>query len=136
MWAHPEYFLLDSKGFPTEVAGVPPDYFSEDGQLWGNPLYNWDVHKKDGYAWWIARIRHQLELTDLVRIDHFRGFCACWSVPAGETTAKNGSWMKGPGADLKLSRKPSKNSFPSSPKIWALSPRTLPRFATGSACPA
>ncbi len=100
VWAHPEYFLLDSKGFPTEVAGVPPDYFSEDGQLWGNPLYNWDVHKKDGYAWWIARIRHQLELTDLVRIDHFRGFCACWSVPAGETTAKNGSWMKGPGADL------------------------------------
>lgn len=100
VWANPESFLLDSRGYPTEVSGVPPDYFSADGQLWGNPLYDWEAQKKDGYSWWIARIRHQLTLTDMLRIDHFRGFVSCWAVPASETTARNGRWMPGPGADL------------------------------------
>lgn len=100
VWANPSLYHLDSKGYPTEVAGVPPDYFSADGQLWGNPLYNWEEHKKTGYAWWINRVRHQLSLTDIVRIDHFRGLCAYWAVPAGEKTAKKGKWKPGPGADF------------------------------------
>ncbi len=100
VWANQSLFKLDSKGFPTAVAGVPPDYFSATGQLWGNPLYNWPEHKKTGYAWWIARIRQQLQLCDYLRIDHFRGFEAYWSVPYGEETAINGKWIKGPGASL------------------------------------
>ena len=100
VWANQSLFKLDSKGFPTAVAGVPPDYFSATGQLWGNPLYNWPEHKKTGYAWWIARIRQQLQLCDYLRIDHFRGFEAYWSVPYGEATAINGKWIKGPGASL------------------------------------
>ncbi len=100
VWANKKYFQLDSKGFPTAVAGVPPDYFSATGQLWGNPLYDWDAMEKSGYSWWVARVRRQLELTDILRIDHFRGFEAYWSVPAGEETAINGEWVKGPGAKL------------------------------------
>ncbi len=102
VWAGKKLFCLDSKGYPLEVAGVPPDYFSTTGQLWGNPLYNWAVHAKDGYQWWIARIRNQLDQVDYVRIDHFRGFEAYWAVPYGETTAVNGKWKKGPGEDLFL----------------------------------
>ncbi len=100
VWANKKYFQLDTKGFPTHVAGVPPDYFSATGQLWGNPLYDWDAMKKAGYSWWIERVRRQLELVDHLRIDHFRGFESYWSVPAGEETAIHGSWKKGPGADL------------------------------------
>lgn len=100
VWAHQELFQLDSKGYPTSVAGVPPDYFSATGQLWGNPLYDWKVHEKDGYRWWIQRLKHQLRLADYVRIDHFRGFESYWSVPADEETAVNGKWVKGPGASL------------------------------------
>lgn len=100
VWANPELFQLDSKGYPTSVAGVPPDYFSATGQLWGNPLYDWKQHKKTGYEWWISRVRSQLTITDYLRIDHFRGFEAYWSVPATEETAINGKWIKGPGADL------------------------------------
>lgn len=100
VWAHPELFHLDKLGHPTKVAGVPPDYFSETGQLWGNPLYRWDVLKRDGYAWWIERIRAALTLVDIVRLDHFRGFEKYWAVPAGETTAINGKWEHGPGAAL------------------------------------
>jgi 4-alpha-glucanotransferase len=100
VWANKSLFKLDSKGFPTSVAGVPPDYFSATGQLWGNPLYNWAEHKKTGYEWWIARISSQLKLVDYLRIDHFRGFEAYWSIPNGEETAINGKWMKGPGASL------------------------------------
>ena len=100
VWANQSLFKLDSKGFPTAVAGVPPDYFSKTGQLWGNPLYNWTEHKKTGYAWWISRIRQQLQLVDYLRIDHFRGFEAYWSVPYGDETAINGKWIKGPGASL------------------------------------
>ncbi len=100
VWANKHLFQLDSTGHPLSVAGVPPDYFSATGQLWGNPLYNWEAHKAEGYSWWIERIRRQLVMTDYVRIDHFRGFEAYWSVPAGEKTAVNGAWIKGPDADL------------------------------------
>ena len=99
-WANKELFQLDDEGYPTVIAGVPPDYFSKTGQMWGNPLYNWDYHKKTGYAWWIARIRHQLTQTDIFRIDHFRGFEAYWAIPADEKTAINGKWVKGPGNDF------------------------------------
>jgi len=100
VWANPELFLLDKDRQPIAVAGVPPDYFSSTGQLWGNPLYDWDVLRQTGYAWWIARIRATLEQVDLIRLDHFRGFEAYWAVPAGNPTAEIGRWVKGPGADL------------------------------------
>jgi len=100
VWANQKYFQVDEKGRPYAVAGVPPDYFCADGQLWGNPLYNWDEMKKSGYEWWIKRIKRVFELTDVLRIDHFRGFEAYWSVPYGESTAINGKWIPGPGIDL------------------------------------
>ena len=95
-WAHPEILRLDAEGRPEFVAGVPPDYFSEDGQLWGNPLYDWDGHAADGYRWWIDRMRATMQLVDIVRIDHFRGFEAYWSIPAEADTARHGSWEPGP----------------------------------------
>ena len=97
VWADPEYFLLDDEGYPLVVAGVPPDYFSETGQLWGNPLYDWTKLKKDGFSWWINRIKEALTLFDVVRVDHFRGFEAYWAVPATDDTALNGEWIKAPG---------------------------------------
>jgi len=98
VWAHPELFQLDRRtSRPTAVAGVPPDYFSADGQLWGNPLYDWPAHAATGYAWWIARLRAAFTFADVVRIDHFRGFEAYWSVPAGAATARTGRWIPGPG---------------------------------------
>ena len=100
VWANPTCFQLDEKGFPTEVAGVPPDYFSEDGQLWGNPLYDYDTMAKDGYGWWIRRVEGATKLYDIIRIDHFRGFAAYWSVPYGAETAKDGRWVTGPGMAL------------------------------------
>lgn len=100
VWAEPGLYHLDAFGQPTEVAGVPPDYFSETGQLWGNPLYNWDAHKKTDYAWWIRRVGAALKLVDIVRIDHFRGFESYWAIPYGEKTAINGKWKKGPGKAL------------------------------------
>jgi 4-alpha-glucanotransferase len=100
VWAHPELFYLDAQGNPTVVAGVPPDYFSATGQLWGNPLYRWDVMAKCDYRWWVERFRSAFETVHIVRLDHFRGFEAYWEVPAGETTAVRGSWVKGPGARL------------------------------------
>ena len=100
VWAHQELFELDENGNPTFVAGVPPDYFSKTGQLWGNPLYRWNMHEKTGYAWWIARMRHALKLFDQVRIDHFRGFASYWEVPADAPTAIHGRWMPGPGEKL------------------------------------
>ena len=93
-------FRLDAHGVPTEVAGVPPDYFSEDGQLWGNPLYDYETMEKDGFGWWIRRVGGAQKLCDVLRIDHFRGFASYWAVPYGETTAKNGHWVKGPGMAL------------------------------------
>ena len=98
VWAHKELFYLDETGAPTIVAGVPPDYFSATGQLWGNPLYRWDVHRDTDYAWWSARLRKIFDLVDIVRIDHFRGFEAYWEIPGHEKTAINGHWVKGPDA--------------------------------------
>jgi 4-alpha-glucanotransferase len=100
VWAHPELFQLDEAGNPTVVAGVPPDYFSETGQLWGNPLYDWEHIAADGFSWWISRLRHTLELVDLVRLDHFRGFASYWEVPADAETAVTGQWKPGPGRSL------------------------------------
>ena len=99
-WGDPMQFQLDENNLPTAVAGCPPDGFSADGQLWGNPLYDWEYHKKSGYAWWIERIQHCMELYDIIRIDHFRGFDEYFAIPYGDTTAKNGEWRKGPGMDL------------------------------------
>lgn len=99
-WAHQELFQLDDAGNPTAVAGVPPDYFCEDGQLWGNPLYDYEAMKQTGYAWWIERMRHMMRLVDEIRIDHFRGFASYWSVPADAKTAKTGQWIQGPGKEL------------------------------------
>ena len=100
VWANPDLFHLDERRRPTVVAGVPPDYFYATGQLWGNPLYNWEASKKSGHRWWIARLRATLQQVDLVRIDHFRGFEAYWEIPAHSPTAQSGRWVKGPGAEL------------------------------------
>ena len=99
-WAHPEILMIDGNGRPSHIAGVPPDYFSADGQLWGNPLYDWHFHESNGYQWWIERIQHAASRMDLVRIDHFRGFEAYWSVEFGAETARDGEWIPGPGAAL------------------------------------
>jgi 4-alpha-glucanotransferase len=99
-WSHPELFYFDSAGRPTVVAGVPPDYFSPTGQLWGNPLYRWDVHRASGYKWWIDRFRAILGMVDFVRLDHFRGFAGYWEVPGNAKTAERGRWVPGPGADF------------------------------------
>ena len=99
-WSSPQLFQLDEECIPTAVAGCPPDSFSETGQLWGNPLYNWEYHKSTGYEWWTKRIRKSFDLYDIVRIDHFRGFDEYYSIPYGDKTAMNGHWEKGPGMDL------------------------------------
>jgi 4-alpha-glucanotransferase len=100
VWAHRRLFALDADGRPTAMAGVPPDDFSADGQLWGHPVYRWDVLAAEGYDWWIERIRLNLQLADAVRLDHFRGFSAYWEVPAGAATARDGRWVNGPGVML------------------------------------
>lgn len=100
VWSNPDLFQLDEDLQPTAVAGVPPDYFSEDGQLWGNPLYDWEKHVASDFAWWVERIKSTLSFYDIIRIDHFRGFESYWSVPAGESTARNGKWIKSPGLEL------------------------------------
>ncbi len=99
-WANQKLFEFDENGNPTEVAGCPPDGFCADGQLWGNPIYNWAYHKRTGYKWWISRVSHCFELYDVVRVDHFRGFDEFYAIPAGQTTARNGRWKKGPGMSL------------------------------------
>ena len=100
VWSERKEFLLDGEGRPSKVAGVPPDYFSQEGQLWGNPLYNWEAMKRDGFGWWIRRVEGASRLFDAIRIDHFRGLESYWAVPAGSDTAKTGAWEKGPGMDL------------------------------------
>ena len=100
VWANPQFFQLDKLGNSTVVAGVPPDYFSQTGQLWGNPIYRWDVLANDGYRWWLDRFRATLKIVDMIRLDHFRGFEAYWEIPASEATAVHGRWVKGPGAAL------------------------------------
>ena len=111
-WANPELLMMDQLGQPSQVAGVPPDYFSEDGQLWGNPVYNWKSQAQDGYQWWIRRLARTAALHDLVRIDHFRGFESFWSVPRGETTARTGAWKPGPGTDFFTVVKKSLGALP------------------------
>lgn len=100
VWANRDCFMLDEQGNATDVAGVPPDYFSKDGQLWGNPLYNWENMKRDGYCWWIRRIAGATKLYDVIRIDHFRGFESFYAIPASAKNAKKGRWLKGPGMDF------------------------------------
>ena len=99
-WSHPELFFINKKGLPTVIAGVPPDYFSATGQLWGNPLYRWSDHKKTGYSWWIKRMKSAFQLFDFIRLDHFRGFAAYWEVRYGKPTAEIGRWVPGPAANL------------------------------------
>ena len=100
VWTNRDLFYLDEEGNPTVVAGVPPDYFSPTGQLWGNPLYRWDVHRNTGYRWWLERLKAVLDIVDVVRLDHFRGFAGYWEVPGSEDTAMNGRWVTGPGTDF------------------------------------
>lgn len=100
VWTNPHQFKLNTDGSPRVVAGVPPDYFSKTGQLWGNPLYEWDTMRADGFQWWVNRVRATLELVDLIRLDHFRGFAACWEVPGTDTTAERGSWVDAPGREI------------------------------------
>ncbi len=100
VWSHPELFFLDETGNPTVVAGVPPDGFSATGQLWGNPLYRWDVHKESGYAWWLERLKFALKTIDILRLDHFRGFAGYYEIPAADKTAEHGHWVPGPGSDF------------------------------------
>lgn len=99
-WSHPEIFTVDENGFLSEVAGVPPDLFNDEGQLWGMPLFNWGELKRQNYEWWVARIKKNLEYFDQLRLDHFRGFSSYWSVPSASSTAKEGTWKPGPGPDL------------------------------------
>ncbi len=135
VWAHPDLFKLDADLNPAVVAGVPPDYFAETGQLWGNPIYDWDRHAADGFAWWISRMRALLGLTDLVRIDHFRAFVNYWEIPAGSPTAAVGA---GPGGPVRLSssawRRPWAAS-PSWPRTWASSTPRSPLCCGRPACP-
>ncbi|MDZ4730058.1 MAG: 4-alpha-glucanotransferase [Xanthomonadales bacterium] len=111
-WANPELLKISCSGQPTHVAGVPPDYFSADGQLWGNPLYDWAAHARTGYAWWIDRMRHASEQNDLVRVDHFRGFESFWAVPFGAITARNGVWQRGPRDGLFLAMQTALGHLP------------------------
>jgi 4-alpha-glucanotransferase len=100
VWTNPDQFKLNSDGSPVVVAGVPPDYFSKTGQYWGNPIFNWDRMLADGFKWWIDRVRATLQLVDIARIDHFRGFAACWEIPGGDKTAERGRWVEAPGREL------------------------------------
>ena len=100
VWTNPEQFKLDKNGKPLVVAGVPPDYFSSTGQLWGNPLYNWEGMQADGFKWWIERVRATFTVVDIARVDHFRGFAACWEIPGGDKTAERGQWVEAPGREL------------------------------------
>ncbi len=112
VWARPDLFYINQKGNPTVVAGVPPDYFSPTGQLWGNPLYRWDVHKNSGYDWWIERFNAVLKLVDIVRLDHFRGFAGYWEIPAQEKTAEKGKWVDGPGIPFFMAIKNALEELP------------------------
>lgn len=112
VWSSPDLFFLDGSGKPTVVAGVPPDYFSPTGQFWGNPLYRWNILKNNDYEWWIARFRAMLNLVDVVRLDHFRGFAGYWEIPAGSPTAEHGRWVTGPGADFLLAVKNALGDLP------------------------
>lgn len=112
VWTNPHLFKLNLDGSPRVVAGVPPDYFSQTGQLWGNPLYDWERMRADNFAWWIERVRSTLSIVDIIRLDHFRGFAACWEVPGGDKTAERGQWVETPGRELFISLKNALGSLP------------------------
>ena len=112
VWCNPQEFKLDSDGSPKVVAGVPPDYFSKTGQLWGNPIYNWEKMQADNFKWWVSRVKFTLKTVDILRIDHFRGFAASWEVPGGEKTAENGRWVNVPGKELFLTLKRELGELP------------------------
>ena len=114
VWSNPEWFMLDENMEPIAVAGCPPDCFNEDGQLWGNPLYRWDLHKEDGYSWWLQRLQGAAQRYDVIRIDHFRGFAGFYAVPFGAENARNGEWMTGPGLDF---MRAVKEKLPETPMI-------------------
>jgi 4-alpha-glucanotransferase len=115
VWCNPTQFKLNEDGSPEKVAGVPPDYFSKTGQLWGNPIYNWDNMRRDGFAWWISRVKFTLKMVDIVRVDHFRGFAASWEVPGGDLTAERGQWVNVPGMELFQALKKAIGELP----FWA-----------------
>jgi 4-alpha-glucanotransferase len=149
VWAQPALFALDDTGHPTEVAGVPPDYFSPTGQRWGNPVYRWDVMADTGYAWWMARLRAILELVDIVRLDHFRGFESYYVIPAEAPTAVQGIWRKGPGDRLFAALRQALGDLPFvaedlgliTPEVvdlrerWGLPSMRVLQFAFGSEAP-
>jgi 4-alpha-glucanotransferase len=135
VWASPELFQLDKDGRPISVAGVPPDYFSATGQLWGNPLYNWDAHKKTGFAWWVKRVSAVLSVYDIVRIDHFRGFESYWAVPYGEETAINGKWVKGPGKALFTAIEKQLGSLPIIAEDLGVITKQVDKLRTGCKLP-
>jgi 4-alpha-glucanotransferase len=112
VWANPGLFKLDEEKKPVFVSGVPPDYFSSTGQLWGNPVYQWDVLRESAYQWWVERVAHHLDLFDILRIDHFRGLVACWEIPVGEDTAVNGKWVNAPARDFLICLRQRFNSLP------------------------
>jgi 4-alpha-glucanotransferase len=112
VWTHPFLFKLDERGEPRVVAGVPPDYFSATGQLWGNPIYEWERMRADGFRWWIERMRATLHLFDIIRLDHFRGFAACWEIPGGDQTAERGRWVNVPGRELFSAMKQALGELP------------------------
>lgn len=112
IWTHPNLFKVDENLCATKIAGVPPDYYSATGQIWGNPVYDWDNHEAEGYKWWISRIKHTMKIADVIRIDHFRGFQNYWEIPAGEATAVNGKWMPGPRMKLFLAIKNTLGDVP------------------------
>jgi 4-alpha-glucanotransferase len=113
VWAYTDNFMIDPETLaPSQMAGVPPDYFSETGQLWGNPTYNWDVLKERNFNWWLQRLKAILDYVDLIRVDHFRGFCGLLGRPAGEETAMNGEWVEAPGYELFETVKQELGSLP------------------------
>ena len=118
-WAGRELFETDAEGKPRRVAGCPPDYFAADGQLWGNPLYDWDYHRRTGYAWWILRLRHALSIYDILRIDHFRGFDTYWAIPAGRPRPATAAGSRAPGWSFSAPCTTHWAACPSWPRIWA-----------------
>jgi len=136
VWANQELFKLGPDREPLFVAGVPPDYFSETGQRWGNPVYDWSAHQATGFAWWIKRLGHNFRLFDFVRLDHFRGFAGYWEIPAGEKTAVKGAWVDAPGMAFFKALLATSPCCPSWRRTWASSPRTCANCATPWASPA
>jgi 4-alpha-glucanotransferase len=135
-WSHSELFYLDEERQPTIVAGVPPDYFSPTGQLWGNPLYRWEAHAQSGYAWWIDRMRATLQQVDIIRLDHFRGFAGYWAVPYGNPTAEIGEWRPGPGKPFLTALQQALGDLPIIAEDLAITPDGDRSCATVSICPA